>query len=197
MPQAFLDLPRYPCAPRSPNDLGEHYKERKRQESDLILGQTPRAIRRRRVIERTCGHASRFAKGLRKAGYAVLNDVVLNQVLVSFGSEDKNRRVLKAVQNDGTAGAARRHGMGRLRCGSACHHGRRQMTMLKEAWPQFCEWRPSVDTNASSPPARRQRGKGGRTLFAKVWEAHRRILIRLRACVAFEVVVLPWPQRSR
>jgi hypothetical protein len=41
MPQAFLDLPRYPCAPRSPNDLGEHYKERKRQESDLILGQTP------------------------------------------------------------------------------------------------------------------------------------------------------------
>ena len=43
MPQAFLDLPRSPCAPRSPSDLGEHYKERKRQESDLILGQTPRA----------------------------------------------------------------------------------------------------------------------------------------------------------
>jgi len=61
--------------------------------------------------------------------------------------------------------------------------------MLKEACPQFCEWRPSVDTNAPSPPA--PTPARGRTLFAKVWEAHRRILIRLRACVAFEVVVLP------
>jgi len=68
------------------------------------------------LIERTCGHASRFAKGLRKAGYAVLNDVVLNQVLASFGSEDKNRRVLKAVQNDGTCW-----------CSTASWHGQTAM----------------------------------------------------------------------
>jgi hypothetical protein len=39
---------------------------------------------------------------LRTAGFAVLNDVVLNQVLVSFGSADETRRVIAAIQNDGT-----------------------------------------------------------------------------------------------
>jgi glutamate/tyrosine decarboxylase-like PLP-dependent enzyme len=53
-------------------------------------------------IERTCAHACRFAEGLRAAGYDVLNDVVLNQVLVSFGSEDLTRRVIRRVQNEGT-----------------------------------------------------------------------------------------------
>ncbi len=75
------------------------------------------------LIERTCGHASRFAKGLRKAGYAVLNDVVLNQVLVSFGSEDKNRGVLKAVQNDGTCW-----------CSSASWHGQTAMRISVSSW---------------------------------------------------------------
>jgi hypothetical protein len=36
------------------------------------------------------------------AGYEVLNDVVLNQVLVSFGSAEKTRRVIEAIQEDGT-----------------------------------------------------------------------------------------------
>ncbi len=54
------------------------------------------------LIERTCGHATRFATGLREAGYTVLNDVVLNQVLVSFGSDEKNKRVLQAIQDEGT-----------------------------------------------------------------------------------------------
>ena len=34
------------------------------------------------LIERDCRHATRFAEGLRAAGYEILNDVVLNQVLV-------------------------------------------------------------------------------------------------------------------
>src|SRR5262249_28266988 len=38
------------------------------------------------LIERTCRHAARFASGLADAGYRVLNEVVLNQVVVSFGS---------------------------------------------------------------------------------------------------------------
>lgn len=54
------------------------------------------------MIERTCSHAKRFADGLRNAGHTVLNDVELNQVLVSFGDEKKTRRVLEAVQTDGT-----------------------------------------------------------------------------------------------
>jgi glutamate/tyrosine decarboxylase-like PLP-dependent enzyme len=55
------------------------------------------------MIERNCQLASRFAEGIHRAGYAVLNDVVLNQVLVSFGDADTNRRIIDALQQDGTA----------------------------------------------------------------------------------------------
>ena len=44
------------------------------------------------LIERNCRQARRFAEGLRAAGYEVLNDVVLNQVLVSFGDADATNR---------------------------------------------------------------------------------------------------------
>jgi glutamate/tyrosine decarboxylase-like PLP-dependent enzyme len=54
------------------------------------------------MIERNCRHAERFASELRKAGYQVLNDVVLNQVLVSFGTPEVTRRVIAAIQQDGT-----------------------------------------------------------------------------------------------
>jgi len=54
------------------------------------------------MIERNCRHAERFANELRKAGYQVLNDVVLNQVLVSFGAPEATRRVIAAIQQDGT-----------------------------------------------------------------------------------------------
>ncbi len=54
------------------------------------------------LVERTCRHAERFASGLRDAGYEVLNDVALNQVLVSFGDDDTTTRVIAAVQADGT-----------------------------------------------------------------------------------------------
>jgi len=54
-------------------------------------------------IERTCGYATRFADGLRAAGYDVLNEVVLNQVLVSFGSPQRTRQVIRELQEDGTA----------------------------------------------------------------------------------------------
>jgi glutamate/tyrosine decarboxylase-like PLP-dependent enzyme len=66
------------------------------------------------IIERTCCHATRFANGLRKAGYAILNDVVLNQVLVSFGSDDKTQRVLAAIQDDGTCWCSTVTWMGKI-----------------------------------------------------------------------------------
>lgn len=55
------------------------------------------------MIERNCQQAQRFADGLRNAGFIILNDVVINQVLVSFGDADKTRRVIAAAQRDGTA----------------------------------------------------------------------------------------------
>ena len=54
------------------------------------------------LIDRTCNYASRIAEGLREAGFEVLNDVVLNQVLVTFGSPTSTRRVISLIQSDGT-----------------------------------------------------------------------------------------------
>jgi glutamate/tyrosine decarboxylase-like PLP-dependent enzyme len=57
------------------------------------------------LVARTCRHATRFAAGLRDAGHKVLNDVVINQVLVSFGDAETTQRVVAAIQADGTCWA--------------------------------------------------------------------------------------------
>jgi len=54
------------------------------------------------LVERCCAHARRFAEGLAAAGHTVLNEVVLNQVLVSFGDAATTRRVIAELQMDGT-----------------------------------------------------------------------------------------------
>jgi glutamate/tyrosine decarboxylase-like PLP-dependent enzyme len=54
------------------------------------------------LIGRNCRYARRFAEGLKNAGCDVLNEVVLNQVLVSFGSAERTRHVVGRVQEDGT-----------------------------------------------------------------------------------------------
>jgi len=54
------------------------------------------------LVERNCRQARMFADRLCGAGFDVLNDVVLNQVLVSFGSPEETRRVIAGVQKDGT-----------------------------------------------------------------------------------------------
>jgi len=68
------------------------------------------------LIERNCRQARRFADGLTAAGYEVLNEVVLNQVVVAFGDADRTRRVVAAVQADGTCW-----------CGSTLWQGRAAM----------------------------------------------------------------------
>ncbi|HLV58808.1 MAG TPA: aminotransferase class V-fold PLP-dependent enzyme [Natronosporangium sp.] len=54
------------------------------------------------LVERCCALARRFADGLAAAGFEVCNQVVLNQVLVSFGDDATTDRVIAAVQRDGT-----------------------------------------------------------------------------------------------
>jgi glutamate/tyrosine decarboxylase-like PLP-dependent enzyme len=54
------------------------------------------------LVEKCCRLAQRFADGLEGAGHNVLNEVVLNQVLVSFSSPEITRQVIGAVQEDGT-----------------------------------------------------------------------------------------------
>ncbi|MEO6456501.1 MAG: pyridoxal-dependent decarboxylase [Ginsengibacter sp.] len=53
------------------------------------------------LIERNCHNAVHFAEALTAAGFNVLNDVVLNQVLVSFGSASATQKVIKNVQEEG------------------------------------------------------------------------------------------------
>jgi glutamate/tyrosine decarboxylase-like PLP-dependent enzyme len=74
-------------------------------------------------IERTCRHARRFAEGLAAAGYQVLNDVVLNQVLVSFGDAALTDRVIAAIQTDGTCW-----------CGGTIWQGRAAMRISVSSW---------------------------------------------------------------
>jgi glutamate/tyrosine decarboxylase-like PLP-dependent enzyme len=71
----------------------------------------------REMIERNCLQAKAFAQRLRDAGFSVLNEVVLNQVLVSFGSEEETLQVIADVQNDGTCwcGGTRWHGQAAMR----------------------------------------------------------------------------------
>jgi glutamate/tyrosine decarboxylase-like PLP-dependent enzyme len=54
------------------------------------------------LIERCCRLALRFADGLAAGGVEIANDVVLNQVLASFGSDARTDAVVEAVQRDGT-----------------------------------------------------------------------------------------------
>ncbi|MFI8807293.1 pyridoxal phosphate-dependent decarboxylase family protein [Micromonospora chalcea] len=54
------------------------------------------------LVERCCALARRFADGLAGAGFEVVNDVVLNQVLVGFGDDARTDRVVAAAQVDGT-----------------------------------------------------------------------------------------------
>jgi glutamate/tyrosine decarboxylase-like PLP-dependent enzyme len=54
------------------------------------------------MIDRSVEMARRFADGMRDAGYAILHEVVLNQVLVDFGDPEETLRVVQQVQADGT-----------------------------------------------------------------------------------------------
>jgi glutamate/tyrosine decarboxylase-like PLP-dependent enzyme len=56
------------------------------------------------LIERCCDHAARLAAGIAEVpGVEVLNDVVLNQVLFRFDSDERTAAALKAVQDSGVA----------------------------------------------------------------------------------------------
>lgn len=57
------------------------------------------------LIERNCAQARRFAEKLSAAGCEILNEVVLNQVLVKFGNTEETKRVIQAIQDDGTCWA--------------------------------------------------------------------------------------------
>jgi glutamate/tyrosine decarboxylase-like PLP-dependent enzyme len=75
------------------------------------------------LIERTCRHSANFAAGFRAAGYEVLNDVVLNQVLISFGNDQVTSRIIQEVQAEGTCW-----------CGGTIWKERKAMRISVSSW---------------------------------------------------------------
>ena len=75
------------------------------------------------LVERCCRHAARFAEGFAAAGFDVLNDVVLNQVLVSFGDDAKTRNIIREIQRDGTCW-----------CGATVWQGKTAMRISVSSW---------------------------------------------------------------
>jgi glutamate/tyrosine decarboxylase-like PLP-dependent enzyme len=75
------------------------------------------------LVARNCNQARRFAAGMKAAGFDVLNDVVLNQVLVSFGPAQRTDQVIAAVQDEGTCW-----------CGPTTWQGARAMRVSISGW---------------------------------------------------------------
>ena len=75
------------------------------------------------MVERCCRHARRFAAALASEGHEIHNEVVLNQVLVSFGPPETTRAVIDALQRDGTCW-----------CGVTVWQGRTAMRISVCSW---------------------------------------------------------------
>jgi glutamate/tyrosine decarboxylase-like PLP-dependent enzyme len=75
------------------------------------------------LIERNCRQARRFATALAAAGFQILNDIVLNQVLVSFGDAATTSRVVAEIQADGTCW-----------CGATIWQGQAAMRISVSSW---------------------------------------------------------------
>jgi glutamate/tyrosine decarboxylase-like PLP-dependent enzyme len=75
------------------------------------------------LIDRTCALARMFAEQLGAGGAEIVNEVVLNQVLVSFGDDATTDRVIGGVQRDGTCWV-----------GGTTWRGRRLMRVAVSNW---------------------------------------------------------------
>ena len=75
------------------------------------------------LVDRNCLQARRFAAGLFDAGWEILNDVVLNQVLVAFVDDRITTDVIRGVQREGTCW-----------CGKTNWNGRAAMRISVSSW---------------------------------------------------------------
>ncbi len=75
------------------------------------------------MIDRNCDQAKWLAEQLSAAGVEVLNDVVLNQIVVSFGDAERTKRVIAALQEARDCW-----------CGGTRWHGREAMRISVSGW---------------------------------------------------------------
>jgi glutamate/tyrosine decarboxylase-like PLP-dependent enzyme len=120
-----LAAPYIPATARE-RDPHEFVPEASRRARAVTLYAALRSLGRRglaELVERNCRQARYLGDGLRRAGYEVLNDVVLNQALISFGTDERTQRVIAAIQQDGTCW-----------CGGTSWHGRTAMRISVSNW---------------------------------------------------------------
>ena len=132
-------LQRVPCGVR---DIGAGEEPRDAAEERVGMDWAPESSRRARglpiyaliralgadgvsdIIRRNCAQARRMAAHLAKVtGVSILNEVVLNQVLVHFGSDERTRAVISRVQAEGTCWA-----------GGAIWQGKQVMRIAMSNW---------------------------------------------------------------
>lgn len=108
---------------RNPSDFTPELSRRAR---GVDIWAALRSLGRRGVaemMERNCRQARRFGEALRAAGFDVLNEVVLNQVLVAFGDAARTQRVVAALQAEGTCW-----------CGGTVWQGHTAMRISVSSW---------------------------------------------------------------
>jgi glutamate/tyrosine decarboxylase-like PLP-dependent enzyme len=88
------------------------------------------------LVNRNCDQARRLADELKQAGVEVMNDVVLNQVVVAFGDDERTRRVIASIQDAGTCW-----------CGGSTWKGRAVMRISVSSWATTDE---DVDLSVSA-----------------------------------------------
>ncbi|MBM4246475.1 MAG: aspartate aminotransferase family protein [Deltaproteobacteria bacterium] len=110
-------------APREPGDFTPESSRRARAVEVWAALRSLGSRGLAELIERNCRQAQRFAARLSAAGAAILNDVVLNQLVVSFGDEARNRAVLARITADGTCW-----------CGPTVWRGRAAMRISVSSW---------------------------------------------------------------
>ncbi len=116
----------YIVATSTERDPHEFVPEESRRARAIPVYAALRSLGRRglaEIVERNCRHARRFGDGLRAAGFDILNEVVLNQVLVSFGTPEQTQATIAAIQQDGTCW-----------CGGTVWQGRTAMRISVSNW---------------------------------------------------------------
>lgn len=116
----------YIAATEAERDAHEFVPEESRRARAVPVYAALRSLGRRglaEMIEGNCRQARRFAEALRAAGFEVLNEVALNQVLVAFGGAQQTQRTIAAIQEEGTCW-----------CGGTVWHERAAMRISVSNW---------------------------------------------------------------
>jgi glutamate/tyrosine decarboxylase-like PLP-dependent enzyme len=116
----------YIVATSTERDPHEFVPEESRRARAVPVYAALRSLGRRglaEIIERNCRQARRFGDALHAAGFEVLNEVVLNQVVVSFGRPEQTEATIAAIQQDGTCW-----------CGGTVWQGRTAMRISVSNW---------------------------------------------------------------